>query len=346
MKYTTDSVNNSSYQIDLNSKYSDEEIKTLTKVKAIAINYDFLDPIMGEAIPDLDWWQEFMDRGKIDRLRLNESIANSRYFLEKNAPSWVRLYHFWQLTQSEFEHLLAEVSLKYSKHDYTELYEFIHVTGILMELSSRGLYQQQSIDQVLSNAVTQAKSVFAYGDRNLDSFCELLKISFSDELTGAYGLGFRGKDIQQFDSFYLHCIDIHRTSLNAYSSKLCDYLLDLMSEDIWKFRNLICTNEYSTQFDVLSDWVHQCPVFAYMDVENFANKFLDLQFDDRRRCFSGLRKRYDLISIHSDLEKELSFLKDLKSRLSEEKTKLGSLDALRLEKHLEKLDAAISKILD
>ncbi|MCC0178425.1 hypothetical protein I4641_15715 [Waterburya agarophytonicola K14] len=345
MKWRTkDSVMGSIYQPDFDSKYSDEEIKTLTKLQEILKNYDFLDPIMGEAIPDLGWWQEFMDRGKIDCLGLNESIANSRYLLEKNAPSWVRLYHFWQLTQSEFEHLLAEVSLNYSNHDYTELYEFIHVTGILMELSSRGLYQQQSVDEVLSDAVTQAKSVFAYGDRDLDSFCELLKITFPDGLRGAYGLGFRAEDIKQFDDFYFHCIKIHRISLDIYSSKLCDYLLDLMSEDIWKFKNLICTNKYSTQFDPLADWVHQRPVFAYMDVNNFANKFWGLQFDDRRRCFSGLCERYDIINIYSDLGKELGFLENFKLHLSEKKAELGNLDALRLEQHLENLDAGIDKI--
>jgi len=113
-----------------------------------------------------------------------------------------------------------------------------------------------------------------------------------------------------------------------------------------RFRDLVCINQNYSAFDKLAKWMHERPILTDMCVDSFANKFLALQPNDRRTCFDGLYRRYSSIKTHSDLKKELSFLEHLRSHLTEEKTKLGSLDALRLGQHLEKLDALILKITE
>lgn len=73
-------------QDDLSSTSDEEDNKVLISLKKIIDKHQFLNLLIYEPLPNLEWWQDFFDRGQINKLLLEESISNSKYFADENTP--------------------------------------------------------------------------------------------------------------------------------------------------------------------------------------------------------------------------------------------------------------------
>jgi len=80
--------------------------------------------------PSNVWWSVFFDKGIIDTQKLEQSILNSRYFQDENTPNLVRLWHFSDLSDDDFDNLLKKVELEYSSRQFFELGVIKHIFGL------------------------------------------------------------------------------------------------------------------------------------------------------------------------------------------------------------------------
>jgi hypothetical protein len=84
-----------------------------------------------DPLPSRQWWEVFFDKGIIDEKELNQSILN-RYFQNNNTANWIRLWHYPDVSDDEFNNLLNEVVLEFSNRKYNEIGIIKHVVGLLL----------------------------------------------------------------------------------------------------------------------------------------------------------------------------------------------------------------------
>lgn len=59
----------------------------------------------------------------------------SSYFKDNNTPDWVKLWHYYNLTDEEFETLLQQVDDKFKNKEYHKTGVIKHVVGLLLHFS-------------------------------------------------------------------------------------------------------------------------------------------------------------------------------------------------------------------
>ncbi len=115
------------------------------------MNYSSVFPPFFTAFPNLSVWGLFFDKGIIDKDALEELMLNSKYFKDENSPNWIKLLHYEQLSDDEFEELIELVDLEYQKIDYDDISIIKHITGLFLSFSEVGLYRKTK-ENILDDA--------------------------------------------------------------------------------------------------------------------------------------------------------------------------------------------------
>jgi GTPase SAR1 family protein len=105
----------------------EEVAEETTPLEKMLERYVFLN--LFDPFPSKAWWQLFFDKGTVDVKELHQSIENSKYFQDENTPSWIRLWHFTDLSDNEFGDIINEVEASYANRDYVEIGVIKHIFG-------------------------------------------------------------------------------------------------------------------------------------------------------------------------------------------------------------------------
>jgi hypothetical protein len=292
-----------------------------------------------EPFPSTVWWQIFFDKGIVDTQELEQSILNSKYFQDENTPNWVRLWHFSDLSDDDFENLLKKVESEYRSRQFVELGEIKHIFGLFLMFSDAELYWK-SKEEILK----ESKFYIDYLKDN--SPLVLISPSTIEDVFGGYGsLGFQGKDFKEFKEFFAYIDEARELARNESMPSAGQDLLVTMQSDTWKFYRMISLD--SSQYrDVLVQKYHKVPILKYIEPAAFIKKVLVMKSEDKQYVFWALEERYKFDDINEKLIEELEWLKSVQSLLLEEvssrKGKVSGFFLESLTKH--SLNGAIEKL--
>lgn len=291
--------------------------------------------------PSLIWWQAFFDKGILDAQELDKSLESSKYFEDETTPDWVKLWHYYSLTDEDFEKLLPQVKLKYANRDFDYPGVVKHITGIFLNFSDAGLLHK-SKEEILEDSKLYIDCL-----KNRDQ-SKLASYSFStgDNIVGGYlGLSFQGRDFQEFNEFCTYLKKAQESAENENMPNIGQELLTVMQSNVWKFQDMICLSASPYQVGV-SQKYHRIPVLKHIKETDFVEKLLSLEFEDKDSVCRSLVKRYEVESFNKELFEELDWLKSVRSLLLEEiARKQGKVSGYTLKKHIEpSLKEAINKL--
>lgn len=275
--------------------------------------------------PSTKWWETFFDKGIVDTQELEQAILNSRYFQDENTPNWVRLWHFYNLSDDEFDNLLKKVESEYTNRQFDELGVIKHITGIFLKVSELGLYYKSQ-----GEILKEAKLYIDYLKGNNRS--KLIPVSTIEDVLGGYGgLGFQGRELTEFKEFYSYINEVRELARFENMPKDAENLLIIMQNDIWKFYSMVCLSN-SQERNASSEFnYYQVPILKYIKAKDFINKVLLMKHEDQGVVFEALQKRYEFDSSNGNLVEEIEWLKSVQNLLLEEASrKKGKLSGYRL----------------
>jgi hypothetical protein len=283
-------------------------------------------------------WEDIFDKGLINIGAIEESLLKSRYFQDENTPNWIKLWHFTDMNDDEFNNILEVVKKEYSDRMYTEEGIIKHVTGIFLWLSDKGLY-----NKIKNEILIDAKSYIDHL-KNKGHLKTQINAGFMDRMDRESwgGLGFLGLELQEFKEFLDY---VKHKKDEAKIDSMPDAgkeLIEIMKSDTDKFYRMITLSNSSDQI------YFEIPIFMHITPEDFVNAFLSLNPESQRRVASALKRRYEYATKHNELLSELEWLKNIRSILVEKQKSLtgkpsGYLIGSIIERHLDKIIEDLEK---
>ncbi|MCC3473428.1 MULTISPECIES: P-loop NTPase fold protein [unclassified Microcoleus] len=288
--------------------------------------------------PSLLWWEAFFDKGLIDRQYFEESLPNSKFFQEENAPNWMKLLRYTMLTDREFDKTLDLVKSEYLNRAFEDMGIIKHITGLFLLFSDIKVYDKdkKSIIDEAKEYIDQLKN-----SGRLDT--EYRSNPFGDVYMS---IEFNSKDdpgFKEFDNYIKQCQEEVRIQNIPNEAKK---ILDMMQNNIAMFQHTIFFNAGSN-FDSLGQKsYYDYPILKYLPPEDFMKTFLILPYQDMGYIFYCLRNRYSSPNFAKNLVDELDFLKKIQSLLlAEISQKTGKISGYLLSSlNKEYLEGIISNL--
>jgi hypothetical protein len=257
--------------------------------------------------PSLLWWEAFFDKGLIDRKNLEESLPNSKFFQEENAPNWMKLLRYYMLTDEEFDKTFDLVESEYLDRAFEDIGIIKHITGLFLLFSDIEVYNKDK-----ESIIDEAKK---YIDE-LKNSCKLNTEYSYNRFPDVYmSIKFNSNDdpgFKDFDNYIKQCQEEVRIQNMPNEAKK---ILDMMQNNMAMFQHTIVLNPVSN-FDSLGQKsYYDYPILKYLPPEDFIKTFLILPYQDMSYIFYCLRNRYSSQNFVKILVDELKFLKELQSLL-------------------------------
>jgi len=333
----------SSHQSSSIAKDHSEESTSLQKMLD---RYSFLD--LHDPFPSTLWWQIFFDKGILNEKELEQSTLSSKYFQDENTPDWIKLWHFSDLSDDDFEVLLRKIEADFNSREFYNLGEIKHIFGLFLMFSDVGIHNRtkQEILESSKKYIDDLKNA-----NRLESLTGSVPLSTAiGHMFGSYlSLGFQGMEFTEFKEFCDYINETQRLSKIEKMPEAAQTVLDAMQTDVLKFHRMICFDS-SYGKDVSEPKYHEyheTPILNYISPNVFIEKLLALAHGDRRYIFWAIGDRYKYENINDKLLEELDWLKSVETLLLEEaerrKGRLSSfclrlLDTHSLRKAIEKLE--------
>jgi hypothetical protein len=277
-------------------------------------------------------WIDLFDKGTADDTEIEASVLNSRYYQDEKTPTWVKLWHYYDLTDEDFETLLLQVETSFKNKEYRDIGIIKHIVGLLMMFSDMGFY-----DKDKSLILQQAKD-------NIDFLKNNKGLQSSDskpwDRDSYAGLGFAGKDLPEFPIFIEYITSkAEEAMIESMPSAGID-LLEIMKDDADRFYRMTCLNNSSDEI------YYKIPIFKYIAPKQFVDAFLSLMPDNRRTVNYALKKRYELDDINKILVAELAWLVEVRTLIIEaQQNREGKLSGYMLKLDIEiYFDKSIRKL--
>ncbi len=294
-----------------------------------------------DPFPSTTWWQTFFDKGIIDSQELEQSVLNSKYFQDEETPNWIRLWHFSDLSDDNFDNLIAKIESEYADRKFSDLGVIIHITGLFLQLSNLGIYQK-SRREILEDSKLYIDHLKNSSQLKFSSqSSEAVDYTFESYLR----LGFQGKELEEFKEFISHIDEALELVRIESMPNLVQSLLSIMESDVWKFRGLICLT--TQEHDELNRKYYGIPIFKYVKPADFVERLLLMKHKDQQCVFAAIKERYKFSNIDDEFIEELECLKAIQVLLLKESARrkrkvsgycLESLNIYYLSGVIEKLE--------
>ncbi len=267
--------------------------------KYSSVNFD--DPILNEST-----WVDILEKGLIDKDAISDSIHNSRYYRTESSPTWVKLWHFYDLTDEEFIYIVDDINREIKNRYYNDVHIIKHIGGLLFMFVEMGLIKKEKdvIYKELCDYIDCLKD-----ERRLPISFKSERYYIDNEQWG--GLGYAGQEIQEFKdlSAYLH-EKIHMATIEALPNAATN-LIELMKTDVDLFYIQL------TPFNDKSLY-HRIPVLKYIDPSIFLSELLNIHpsgFKKISYVFGERYKQSEKNLLHDELEwliklKELIYIRN------------------------------------
>lgn len=260
-----------------------------------------------EPLPSARFWHGFFANGLIDKEELLQSIAKSIYFADSNTPAWVKLWHFYKLTDDEFKKVFDELDRDFKDLVFDDIGVIKHIIGIFLRLSSAGLCKRTTAD-----ILTQGRQYI----NKLQNKHVLKQDSKTHQLLferdSYVGLQFMACDSHEFKEFCDYIEKAVDTSIIKSMPDAAKDLLNTMSSDFDRFVSMIIDSNTKT----IS--YYEVPIFKYISPSSFVRAFMKLEPENMRRTAFVFEKRYTDGFYINKLLDELPWLKSIRELLEKE----------------------------
>lgn len=276
---------------------------------------NFSDSLVEESV-----WVDFFDKGIIDKEKIKESIERNKYYQDMNTENWVKLWHYHDLSDSEFEQLFVTVNQEVTEHKYTDHQVVKHLAGLFIRLSGIALIP---IDKTKILSTFKSYVDYLFDNDYLPS--ELNDHRFDFDTNSWGGLGFAGRDIKEFEQFEEYLNEkIEQYKVKCMPNTAGD-LLKLMKHDVGLFTlKLILRNREESIY-------YKTPILKDIDSNKFVEVLLSLPGEKFRRVGYMFKERYSVEQFHVHLINELEWLKEVESLLEQHRNKSkGKLSGYRI----------------
>jgi hypothetical protein len=297
--------------------------------------------------PSKIWWQTFFDKGIIDIEEFERSLPNSKYFQDESRPNWVKLWNFQNFKDNQLNDLIKLVELDYADKKISDIGIIKHVIGILLTLSHNGLYQK-SQEEILRESKNYIDQLRASGQLDL-SYSAQSDSSPLDE-TGPHGFEFQGRELREFKEFCNYITHITESARAENLPIFFEELLDRIQSHIGRFCDIISGSYFDIKEEEYCD-----SILRYIEPYAFVDRLLPIKFEDQKRIFQSLSRRYQFGHNNEKLLQESKWLKSVQNLLLKEannrKGQVSGYNLERLNEHylneviedLEKIEAQINK---
>lgn len=260
-------------------------------------------------------WEEIFDRGIYDAQELNNALANSKYFIDKHTPNWIKLWHFSELTDEQFDRILPIVTNDLTNSKYHHIGEVKHVIGLLLyfiETIEIELTQEDILQEALKNIhhIITSQNITTHSDQ-IDHF-------FRD--SSWQGLGFYNNESPLFKELCENItLLIQKHTEENYISEANELLIGMKQHDVSTFSYKITgTTHHAGKY-------YNIPIFSYIEPQNFINHYINLNANTKRDIGYMFSKRYENSSYNLDLLPELLWIQNVKTLLQVKLPLTGTL---------------------
>ncbi|MBE9113859.1 NTPase [Nodosilinea sp. LEGE 07298] len=275
--------------------------------------YPFLD--MYSVFPSLTWWKRFFDQGAIDLEELELSISSSKYFQDESTPNWMKLWHFSELSDEDFEELITKIEQDYRDRIFSDIGEITHIVGLFLRFSKAGIYKRSKKD-ILDDSISYVDDLKR--SSRLEPLPQHVPFYESIGSTSGYyrNLAFQERETEEFNEFRSYLESARREVYSEGIPQKAQELLEFMCNDIPKFHRMICYDSPLGQDD--GPGYHEEPVLNYIEPSLFVEKVLAMKNEDARQLLWMLSERYKHGGINEKLIQELEWLKSIQRLVLEE----------------------------
>jgi hypothetical protein len=261
---------------------------------------------------ELSAWELFFDKGIIDKESILESLKKNKHFQDENTANWVKLWHFRDLEDDAFSELYKMVSQEIANKEHKEVGVIKHIMGLFLAFSNLGLINETK-EVIIENAkayIDYLKSNNLLSQSNSNPFP-----AFEDDTWG--GLGFAGNELSEFKELNEY---IAKKTEEIKTESMPDAgksLLKTMVSDTSKFyTQLVHTNSEDNLY-------YEIPILKYIDPESFVTELEKLSPENKRTVAYALTGRYKHSIFLEKIHEEITWLKQVKSILSEKQQLLS-----------------------
>jgi hypothetical protein len=205
-------------------------------------------------------WIKILLDNSIQKEELNELINNLSFFLEKkeqNKPSWVKIWHYRQLSDEEFTKSFNDVVKKFQNCEYDIPEHFIHVVALLIYFNKNKLCQL-SVDKIKNQVNTCINNKY---QNNQNWKNKLFENSIRFNGTG---LGYMGEDDKNFQEILSN---IKNKNKNIYNKEEINKQQKLLKQFLESIESL--NEDFLT--DLLLDKYRSIPIFNKLKSIEFVN---------------------------------------------------------------------------
>lgn len=286
--------------------FSDNKDKEKINIEKIYKKYN----ITNNPLFDGKNWVKILLDNSIQKEELNELISNLSFFIEKQdklQPSWVKIWHYNELSNEEFTQNLNDVLNKFQNCEYDIPEHFIHVIALLIFFSKNQLCKL-TVDDIKSQVETCIEEKY----QNHENWKNKL---FEDSIRfNRTGLGYLGEDDKDFRDTFSLIIEknksIHVVEENNKQHQLLNKFLESIKE---------LNEEFLMNF-LLKDF-ESTPILSHLDHKNFTEILISIHNKNISKLSEILHSRYsDYKSLNGRvyywyLTKELIFWKSVNNDL-------------------------------
>lgn len=274
---------------------------------------------------------KIINEGYADPSAINSEISNSSQFHYESAPTWVKLWHYSDLTDDEFPAIFKEVHTEFNEHKIDNVFIILHIYGIFISLADNNIVNidYQKIRNTAQSNITRLGKT--------DNMMSLSTHHESFEDTSWNGLGFQKKDTKQFQdilSFTKNTLrEIYEENKKLYSNRLLDAL---QNGDTSALSNLYFSNNGGSLYYNTSILNKIPPLQFISDIEKLNPHYF-------KTLTHAISRRYSIKGFEKNLLPELEWLNIISGLLTESIEKhQTTILAMRIRRLKETIKEAIT----
>ena len=273
-------------------------------------------------------WVEILLDNSIQKEELNKLISNLFFFVEKKEkvqPSWIKLWHYMELSDEEFNKNLNDVRDKFLNCKYDIPEHFIHVIALLIFFS-----KNQLCSLTVEDIKSQVKTCMEKKYQNHENWKNKL---FEDSMRfNKTGLNYMHKDDEDFKEIFSFIKEENKIIYEKEEKNKKQQLLNKFLKSIKELNE-----EFLTDF-LLND-LKPTPKFSYLNHKKFTEILTSLENKNISKLGEILHSRYSDYKNLNDkvyycyLTEELDFWKSVSEDLDKylENIKNKTLNTLLLD---------------
>jgi hypothetical protein len=252
-------------------------------------------------------WVKIISKNSMTKEEINKIISELSFFIkEKEKPSWVKLWHYRELKNSEFQEAKKDVLDKFKNCSYEIPEHFLHVVALLIYFNKNGLcdLNLDEINDQVKECIEGYKKTIEWTDS-----------MFTDRMRfNGTGLAYMGEDNQEFKELFNLILEenkkVYEDNKKVKERVELDDFLEAIKKGNVEFVRDLLIQKYSDK-----------PIFKNLSVKDFFQLLSSIDNKNLTELRYILGYRYgDERSLngkkyYSYLIEELSFWNQLKDEL-------------------------------